>query len=153
MKKGILIICLILWLFLIYVGQILAHILTTLSNTTNKQKIFNNPEILYTYPAKHPIKNIIEYISESNTIFIVIAVIVTCIVLYVILKSMFESKDGNEKNQDYKIAKHGSHGSARFATDQELFNGYYKKINENDVTEYVLKSLDTSKLSDGSEKQ
>ncbi|EUE33519.1 hypothetical protein U362_02767, partial [Staphylococcus aureus T12818] len=58
------------------------------------------------------------------------------------------------KNQDYKIAKHGSHGSAKFAEDSELFSeGHYKKMKENDITNYVYNSLDKSLIEERSDKE
>ncbi|WP_436868534.1 hypothetical protein [Staphylococcus equorum] len=153
MKKGIIIMTSIVWLVLIYIAQIVAHILTTLSETSDKAKIFNDASILYLPPAKHPISTIIEFISDKNMIFIVLAIVVTVFALYILGKQLMETKDGNEKNQDYKIAKHGSHGSAKFATADELFNGYYKKMREEEVTDYVYKSLDTSKIKGRSDNQ
>ncbi|MBJ6239727.1 hypothetical protein [Staphylococcus aureus] len=152
MKKGIFILTSIIWIVLIYLSQIIAYALNTLSDTTNKQKIFSDPSQLIIPPAKHPFSTIFDFISDKNTVFFVVGGIATVICIYILIKQLFESKDGNEKNQDYKIAKHGSHGSAKFATDNELFDkGYYKKMKESDVTDFVYKSLDTSKLNESSD--
>jgi len=152
MKKGIFIFVGILWLFLLYIVQVIAHILDKLSNSNDKQKLFSDPSQLYSYPAKHPIGNIINLISEQNKVFLVLLVLITILSIYVLIRQMIESKDGNKNNQDYKIAKHGSHGSARFADDNELFNeGHYKIIKEDDVVNYVKRSLNTSILKERSD--
>lgn len=154
MKKGIFILTGIIWLVLIYLAQILAYALNTLSNTSNKQKIFSDISQLFIPPAKHPISTIIDFITDKNTVFFVIGGIATIICIYILIKQLFESKDGNEKNQDYKIAKHGSHGSAKFAEDSELFSeGHYKKMKENDITNYVYNSLDKSLIEERSDKE
>lgn len=147
MKKGIFILTGIIWLVLIYLAQILAYALNTLSNTSNKQKIFSDISQLFIPPAKHPISTIIGFITDKNTVFFVIGGIATIICIYILIKQLFESKDGNEKNQDYKIAKHGSHGSANFATDSELFSkNHYKKVKESDMKKVVLASIDINKV-------
>lgn len=152
MKKGIFIFVGILWLVLLYIAQIIAHILNKLSNSNDKQKLFSDPSQLYSYPVKHPIGNIINLISEQNKVFLVLLVLITILSIYVLIRQMIEGKDGNKDNQDYKIAKHGSHGSARFADDNELFNeGHYKKIKEDDVVNYVKRSLNTSILKERSD--
>ncbi|AQR26659.1 TPA: hypothetical protein P6O34_002656 [Staphylococcus aureus] len=147
MKKGVFILMGIVWLLLIYLAQIIAFALNILSNTKNKQKVFNDPSQLYIPPATKPIRTIIQLVSDKNGIFFILAGLVTILCIYLIIKQLFEKKDGNESNQDYKIAKHGSHGSARFAKDSELFdNGHYKRIRENDIVNYVYKSLNESRL-------
>ncbi|WP_239733826.1 hypothetical protein [Mammaliicoccus sp. M-M49] len=154
MKKGIFILTAIVWIVLIYLAQILAYALNTLSNSNDKQKIFSDITQLFIPPAKHPISTIFKFVSEQNTVFFVIGGIATIICIYILIKQLFENKDGNEKNQDYKIAKHGSHGSAKFAEDSELFSeGHYKKMKENDITNYVYNSLDKSLIEERSEEK
>ncbi|EHT89792.1 putative membrane TraJ domain protein, partial [Staphylococcus aureus subsp. aureus CIGC341D] len=90
MKKGIFILTGIIWLVLIYLAQILAYALNTLSNTSNKQKIFSDISQLFIPPAKHPISTIIGFVSDKNTVFFVIGVIATIICIYILIKQLFE---------------------------------------------------------------
>lgn len=96
MKKGIFIFVGILWLFLLYIVQVIAHILDKLSNSNDKQKLFSDPSQLYSYPVKHPIGNIINLISEQNKVFLVLLGLITILSIYVLIRQMIESKDGNK---------------------------------------------------------
>lgn len=150
MRKSSLIFSVIFWFTLLYLGQIVAYALTKLSNTHSSEKkreLFNEPMQLIIPPAKHPFHSVSQFISEKNTIFFIILIIITCLILYLIFKQLFTDNDNNKKDQDYKIAKHGSHGSAKFATEKELLkDGHYKKLSESDVREYVMKSLNPALL-------
>ncbi|HDA2618965.1 hypothetical protein HIK46_14765 (plasmid) [Staphylococcus aureus] len=147
MKKGIYFLVGVVWSLLIYLVQIIAYALSILSSNQDKQKIFNDPSQLFLPPATHPLASIIKLVSDKNGIFFILVGVVTLLCIYLLLKQLFEQKDGNENNQDYKIAKHGSHGSARFAKDSELFGeGHYKKLKEKDVVNYVYQSLDENKM-------
>jgi len=142
------------YLFFIYLSSITSYIIEKFSATDDKTVLLGKPLDLFMYPLKHPISNIIALIKNQSTIFFILLGLATIFIIYVILKTLFGRSDGNLKNQDYKIAKHGSHGSARFATLKEIFNsGHYKSINKKSVNSLVLQTLDESLLKNKDEQE
>lgn len=152
MKKGLLILVSIVWLIFIYLSQTLSYILEMLSNTDNadqKKEVVMNIGEHITVPLKQPISTIIDLISNNSIIFYVLVGISTVFIIYVLIKQLLDTTDhsSNANHQGYKIAKHGSHGSANFATDNELFSKkHYKKVKENDIKQVVLSSIDKEVL-------
>lgn len=142
------------YIFFIYLSSITSYIIEKFSSTDDKTQLLGKPLDLFMYPATNPISNVINLVKNQSTIFFVLMGIATLFIIYVILKTLFGSSDGNLKNQDYKIAKHGSHGSARFATLKEIFNsGHYKSINKKSVNTLVLQTLDESLLNENQDKE
>lgn len=148
MKRIAIILVLSIWLLLVYLVQSIAYVLELLSNTEKEEKldVFSNLGEHIIYCLIHPITTISELIANKSVVFLVLVIIVTIFLLYIVIKQFLSNED-NTSNQNYKIAKHGSHGSAKFATDTELFNkNHYKKVKEKDIKDMVYASLDFDKL-------
>lgn len=154
MNKAQSILISIVYIFFIYLASITSYVLERFGDIKDKTKVFDDPLSLFIFPSLHPLKNIINLIQSHSMIFFVLVGLATLFILYVILKMLFGTKDNNLKNQDYKIAKHGSHGSARFSTLKELFSsGYYKPLKIKNVNTLILETLDESLLDDNTNKK
>lgn len=147
MKKAVFFVVTFVWLLLVYLAQTLAYILESISASDDKFSVISNMGEYVKFPLMHPFKNSINLINEGSTVFFILIGIGTVFAIYVLMKQLFGERDNNSNNQNYKIAKHGSHGSANFATDSELFSkNHYKKVKESDMKKVVLASIDINKV-------
>ena len=79
-------------------------------------------------------------LDKQSPVLYIGLVVIGILVIYLVIKHLYVSKDNNPNNNDYKIAKHGSHGSARWSTKKEVFNdGTFVPLNEDKAYQQVLK--------------
>lgn len=142
MSIGLIIFILILALLLLYFITIIASILDGLSTTDDTPSYISNIGDTITDIATKPISAFMYLLDKQSPILYIGLIIVAILVIYIIIKVFFGSKDHNPKDNDYKIAKHGSHGSSRWSTKKEVFNdGTFVGLNEDKAYRQVLKNM------------
>lgn len=142
MSIGLIVFLLILVMLLLYLITIIANILEGISTTENTPEYLNNIGSHITEIATTPISSFMTLLEEQSPILYIGLVVIALFVVYVLLKNLFGKKDSNPKDSDYKIAKHGSHGSARWSKDNEIFNdGTFVGLNEDKAYRQVLKNM------------
>lgn len=142
MSFGLIVFIGILILLLLYLVTIVATVIEGLSNSEDTPEYLSNIGSTITDIATSPISSFIHLLEQQSPVLYVGFVVIAVLVLYVIIKRFFGSKDSNPKDSDYKIAKHGSHGSARWSNKKEIFNdGTFVGLNENQAYKQVLKNM------------
>lgn len=142
MSIGLIIFILILILLLLYLVTIIATLLEGLSNTEDTPQYISNIGSTITDIATSPISSFTHLLEQQSPVLYTGFVVIGVLVLYVIIKRFFGSKDSNPNDSDYKIAKHGSHGSARWSNKKEIFNdGTFVGLNEDKAYQQVLKNM------------
>lgn len=142
MSIGLIIFILILALLLLYLITIVATVLDGLSNTEDTPAYISSIGDTITDIATTPVSSFMNLLDKQSPILYIGLVVIAILVIYLVIKHLYGSKDNNPNHNDYKIAKHGSHGSARWSTKKEVFNdGTFVPLNEDKAYQQVLKSM------------
>ena len=142
MSVGLIIFILILALLLLDLITIIATVLDGLSNTEDTPAYISSIGDTITDTATSPVSSFMNLLDKQSPVLYIGLVVIGILVIYLVIKHLYVSKDNNPNNNDYKIAKHGSHGSARWSTKKEVFNdGTFVPLNEDKAYQQVLKSM------------
>lgn len=142
MSIGLIVFLLILVLLLLFLVTIIAYLLEGLSSTENTPEYISNIGNNITDVATSPISSFMYLLEIQSPVLYVGFIVIGLLVLYVLIKHFFGKKDSNPNDSDYKIAKHGSHGSARWSNKKEVFNdGTFVGLNEDKAYQQVLKNM------------
>ena len=142
MSIGLIIFLIFIIVFLLLLISIIGNIVEGFTNADNTPNYITNigDEVIEIITS--PVESFL-YLIEIDSPFVYIGLIVIAMfVLYIILKRFFGKDDKNPKNSDYKIAKHGSHGSARWAKKNELFNdGTFVGIDQDKAYRKIISNM------------
>lgn len=148
----LIILVLLIVLFSLYLITIIASVLEDLAASDDSFAYITTLGDSIKEYAATPIQSFTHLIEINSTVLYVLALITAALAVYVLLKTLFSKGDNNPKDSDYKIAKHGSHGSARWSTKKELFNdGTFVGLNEDKAYRIVLSSLKKKNEESGEE--
>lgn len=142
MSIGLIIFLVFVVIFLLLLITVVGNIFEGLANTDDTPTYISNIGNTITEIITNPIDSFL-YLLEVESPFIYIGLILIAIFVgYIFIKSFFKKRDNNLKNSDYKIAKHGSHGSARWSKKNEIFSdGTFVGLNEDKAYKQVLKNM------------